>query len=338
MVFITAREAAQSSSSNPVSWQSGFWALVPLTLKSMSQPSGMVCDLPSKRISVLQSSPIICFLDVTFVIGRLAWYANASKSPRAAVERTVRLRFQDVVDQAEESSLASLQKNTLFRFLMFVLGVLPQIIKLYDMRGLPWTKLWASLFLSSFFVIELLVLISKRFRRPLPPDQPQIGDRARSTPDSWLQAGALLAGLAFSSYFFSTAIMTLTGRYTGETFWLHNFISMAFGFVQTCNLAFPGGEPLSITSELLTPSIMVIFNTSFPSYLKALVVVWPNMAVHLLLNSVVLYGPSVLTNINIPPSTSACQPPASESRQYCNLGPTFTAERRCCSALLHSQV
>jgi len=120
----------------------------------MSQPSGMVCNIPLKYNFVLRSSPIICLLDAVLVVGRVAWCTAVLKSPRAALEMIIRCRFQDIESDAEENSLASLQKNTLFRLCVFAFGALPQFIKLYTMMGLPWTKVWSSMFLGSFVAVE----------------------------------------------------------------------------------------------------------------------------------------------------------------------------------------
>jgi len=62
-----------------VSWQSAFWALVPITLNTMTQPSGMILDgmildMPSRYGFFLRSSPIICFLDTIYVLSSLIYY------------------------------------------------------------------------------------------------------------------------------------------------------------------------------------------------------------------------------------------------------------------------
>jgi len=43
-----------------------------------------------------------------------------------------------------------------FRLATFVLGALPQVIKLYGMAGIPWTQAWASMYLVAFLLIEIL--------------------------------------------------------------------------------------------------------------------------------------------------------------------------------------
>jgi len=41
-----------------------------------------------------------------------------------------------------------------------VLGALPQAVKLYAAQGLLWTNVWSTLFLMSFIVVELIVLVA----------------------------------------------------------------------------------------------------------------------------------------------------------------------------------
>ena len=234
----------------------------------MSQPSGMVCDFPSKYNFVLRSSPIICLLDTVFVIGRLARYTVALKSPRAAIEKIARHGFQDVADQAEESSLASLQKNTPFRLCVFMFGALPQTIKLYGIRGLPWTKVWGSMFLGSFLVNELLVLASKRSLRLSTPDQLQTSDGASSSSlDLRLVVGALFASLIFCIYFISRAFMSPITQYIGEKLRLHARIVQGTLLVEPWLLLFPPRKPLvAIALGLVLPLVMIFFTVSLPIY------------------------------------------------------------------------
>jgi hypothetical protein len=53
------------------------------------------------------------------------------------------------------------QSRTLARSLFFILGALPATIKLCSFTGLPWTKTWGMMFLSSFIIIELITLLSR---------------------------------------------------------------------------------------------------------------------------------------------------------------------------------
>ena len=213
----------------------------------------MVCDFPSKFNFVVRSSPIICLLDAIFVVGRLAWYTAILKSPRVAMERIIRRRFQDIENEAAQNSLASLQKNTPFRLCVFTFGALPQIIKLYAMRGLPWTTVWGSMFLGSFVVTELLLLVTRRYLPPLSPHPPQIsaGDSSSSS-NTWSKVGPLYASLGFSFYFFTIAFFSAVEKYVGEVSWWHFFILSIFILANILSSSFSNIEFLVALSFLLS--------------------------------------------------------------------------------------
>jgi hypothetical protein len=49
----------------------------------------------------------------------------------------------------------------LVRALLFLLGTLPQAVKLLCFGGIPWTKTWAALFLISYVTTEMLLFLRK---------------------------------------------------------------------------------------------------------------------------------------------------------------------------------
>jgi hypothetical protein len=52
------------------------------------------------------------------------------------------------------------ERLTFLRWLWFILGTLPPTIKLFAMEGLPWTKTWGAMFLSSWIINESLVIFA----------------------------------------------------------------------------------------------------------------------------------------------------------------------------------
>lgn len=264
MSLETVPEAPSIAPASTVSWQSAFWALVPLALNSMSQPSGMVCEFPSKFNFVLRSSPIICLLDALLVLARLAWYTAVLKSPSAAVQRIIRRRFQDIKDEAEENSLASLRRNTPFRLCLFNLGALPQIVKLYALRGLPWTKVWGSMFFGSSIAVELIVLISRRLLQPLAPSASHASAGESNFLNSWPGVGPLFVSLGFSFYFFTTAFFSVVEKHIGELYWWHFFILVTFVVAKIICLSFPRSEWLLTLSFLVSVPTTIIFSGILP--------------------------------------------------------------------------
>jgi len=70
---------------------------------------------------------------------------------------------------------------TWLRWLFFVLGTLPQAIKLMVMSGVPWTKAWGLMLLSSFLLVEMLVVFSSIIERAHPRDRSANRPRFEST-------------------------------------------------------------------------------------------------------------------------------------------------------------
>ena len=87
-------------------------------------------------------------------ISHMFWHLE---SPSSAARRISRARFRDIENEDEEESLTSLEKNTPFRMVVFVFGVLPQAIKLFASSGIPWLKAWAAMYLGSWTVLEVLI-------------------------------------------------------------------------------------------------------------------------------------------------------------------------------------
>ncbi|KAI4227566.1 MAG: hypothetical protein L6R36_002332 [Xanthoria steineri] len=61
------------------------------------------------------------------------------------------------------TQLLELQNNDLFRAMLFLFGVLPQAVKLYAYEGIAVSQTWASLYLGSWLVLELLVVMPARY-------------------------------------------------------------------------------------------------------------------------------------------------------------------------------
>jgi hypothetical protein len=82
-------------------------------------------------------------------------------SPIKASKLVVMRRMAPVVDvEKVEYRPGRFQSRTWARSLFFILGALPAAIKICSFTGLPWTKTWGMMFLSSFIVIELIALLS----------------------------------------------------------------------------------------------------------------------------------------------------------------------------------
>ncbi|KAI9775363.1 MAG: hypothetical protein M1839_001279 [Geoglossum umbratile] len=106
----------------------------------------------------MRSSPIVCLVDATEVLSLLAYYTLRGNWPREAAQLVARYRFQDLDEAADE--FASVGRNRYVRLTVFVLGALPQAVKLCAMTGVPWTKAWGAMYLVSFGVVELVLVMA----------------------------------------------------------------------------------------------------------------------------------------------------------------------------------
>ena len=62
---------------------------------------------------------------------------------------------------APDDGIQSLEKLTVLRWVFFIIGTAPSAVKILAMSGLPWTKAWAMMYLISFLVVEVIVLLRK---------------------------------------------------------------------------------------------------------------------------------------------------------------------------------
>lgn len=146
-----------------VSWQSIFWALVPLALNTMVQPTGQTLGLPKRYALMLRSSPIVCVVDCALVLIILIHFIWQGSSVSTAVRQLTVSRFQGSTGAiTRDNSLSGLLENPWLRLFLFVGGTLPQTIKLYGLHGVPWTKAVASMYLIPTLIFELIAFIDRR--------------------------------------------------------------------------------------------------------------------------------------------------------------------------------
>lgn len=166
----------------------------------MSQPAGMVCGAPSELGPYQRSSPIVCVFDTLFLFGRLIWHWYKTKHFRTAIKRLVKERFADR-KEGQAGSMEDLRENVIFRWVLFALTI-SQIIKFYAMGGLVWTKVWASMYLFTFFATEALLLQTHHWVLSPSPDVAE-----QNTPPknygaasvTYISAGA---SVTWAGYFF----------------------------------------------------------------------------------------------------------------------------------------
>jgi hypothetical protein len=122
----------------------------------MTQNSTFDRDFPSGVLFPARSSPIVCAADVLDVLLRLLMYMCVGASAPAAARRVVQERMwhpprsiavataadddNNDDEEAAESPLTLGDQHPRAHIVLFVLGVLPQAIKLFGMHGIPWLQ------------------------------------------------------------------------------------------------------------------------------------------------------------------------------------------------------
>ncbi|KAI9766557.1 MAG: hypothetical protein M1839_004884 [Geoglossum umbratile] len=178
----SSAESPSAASTDVVSWQSAFWALVALALNAMTQPSRLDEALPGQNIFPMRCSPLVCAMDTIEAVLHISTYLYSGQSPSEAARRYIRRRI--VTDETAATAprrgdigvqTTVAHSNPGWHFIVFLLSALPQGIKLLGMQGIPWTKFWGGLYLFSFlmhFFVSSLVLRGRRHVLSLPSVDP----------------------------------------------------------------------------------------------------------------------------------------------------------------------
>ena len=228
-----------------VSWYSAFWALIPLALNSMTQPCGRALGLPAKYGFALRSNPVLCALDALTVLTSTLYWSIQLRSLMGGARKVARCRFEYPEDEegpprpegesSSSSSLQELQRNKTFRTCVFVFGALPQIVKLYAMSGIFWTKVFGSMFVGSFAILEVIAGYLAGGLEDLPRDETANTDGGRIRPFDLL---AQAASLTFSFYYLGLGLYKAVENITGPPSRLNLTIYVVFvTLVNLCTVA-----------------------------------------------------------------------------------------------------
>lgn len=160
--------------SQQVTGVTAFWAVLALALNAMARPS-----FTSKRLydetglfngALLPhlSSPVVCLVDCLFDLLILAKVLIKACSKHAR-EGLPPPGSSTPTERPKHDSIA-------VRMVLFVLGGLPQAIKVFGMRGLPITQTISAIFLASTILGAITGAIAGRF------------EEEKKEIDSWMQA------------------------------------------------------------------------------------------------------------------------------------------------------
>ena len=144
-IIANSISAAPSLSQQHVTGKSVFWALATLSLSAMAQPSfnGYVWSGDAFEDSLWphRSSPSISILDAIIEAAAMfRAFRHTSETPSNESEQS-----ESHIERAKPTIIA-------MRLAIFVLGALPQAIKLFSMRGIPFSQALAATFLVANIV------------------------------------------------------------------------------------------------------------------------------------------------------------------------------------------
>lgn len=140
-----------------LSWQSCFWAILPIALNTMCQPSGRIVGFSVQDSFALRASPLVCAISTIDTISRILYTFIKGKSFPTSCRMLLKARRDE---QANHGSFEDLRRNKIFRLTLFLLGALPQAIKVYACRGIPWIQGLCTMYLAPFVVDELAAWIA----------------------------------------------------------------------------------------------------------------------------------------------------------------------------------
>jgi hypothetical protein len=229
---------------------------VPLAINTMTQPSGRVLGRPAKYRTYLRCSPLICAADALSIFIHLILYC-ATFPFAEAVRLLIQERFGD--DEKNAGGIQAIEKLTLIRWVFFIFASLGQAINFMAMEGAPWTKAWVAMFLTSFLIVEILVVLSWIYvphERPLALEGHEAAQLLRIRERLGVADGLLLS---WATLFYALVLLWATLD-------IHDAINPSPTYSNPADYGEPYQTPLRlaflITSLAVLPiSIVIVFST-----------------------------------------------------------------------------
>lgn len=106
----------------------------------MAQPAGRIAvNIVAEHSLFLRASPFVCVLEASAVLWQFAYYTIRTGNARLTASH---------ISQASHGTSAGVGRtqlqespnNDVFRAIRFLVGVVPQAIKLYACKGIPASK------------------------------------------------------------------------------------------------------------------------------------------------------------------------------------------------------
>jgi hypothetical protein len=142
-----------------------------------------------------------------------------------------------------QKSKASSKWFQLVRLLVFMLGTLPSVIKLFAMKGIPWTQLAASAYLTNFILLEVVSALAAKI--------PTIEKQNITQAQANIQSSIAKEVLEWIRY----QVFAWAGFITRVFTWLPPFTAMLLGMLRHS----PEDEKPKLQDEIWVVLLVILF-------------------------------------------------------------------------------
>ena len=238
-----------------VHWTSAFWGIVAVALNAMLQDSGSILWLSGKYRFALCSSPWFCLADSLLILYDVG-HELRTHGIRDAIQKIADRRAEDAVKVS-----VSPFWSVITQVVVFVLAV-AQVVKIFAVKGLPWTKAFAAMFMVEYLVQAALNLARRHSRTNYPATTPTLEERPAYL---LLRRGAIALQVMLWALIFA---------YAAPESWFHT-------------------EPLPIQFYPAVLIFLVFFLMGIPIYAASVLVLWVPALTALLLDLVICLLPTL---------------------------------------------
>ncbi|KAL4875608.1 hypothetical protein BJY04DRAFT_201423 [Aspergillus karnatakaensis] len=158
--------AARIEDPHEIPWPTIFFWMACFALNSISQPTGRMLGTRYRHQPVLRGSPILCAFDsVNILVSWFIYLIAPTTSPTSIRQAAARVLLERVTDDScgnpDLIAIKDTKAQSRVRWFGFLLGVLPSAIKLFVSKGIPLSQVAGAMYLASWLIFELLVLVAQ---------------------------------------------------------------------------------------------------------------------------------------------------------------------------------
>src|SRR5438034_2117475 len=148
-----------------VSWTTAWVILVAVASNSIMQ-SSLSSMFPPNLDYCFRCSPFHCASTAFALLIRFTVYVSRGNSISTSARET--LKYHLVLDDLRFPRRGGfvVQKTSGIRFALFIFAALLPTVKLIGMSGLPWTQAFVGMFMGSYVIVEVMVLLASRASEP----------------------------------------------------------------------------------------------------------------------------------------------------------------------------